>query len=795
MSKHEKIEDFAVNLRKVFHYPKINENRYERRTTSTVDSEGNIWSLISFEEEGQRKLLLRYTTDSKGLESTCKILADKFLPSRPFIIARDKGRISASWIEIDQGEWKVVYAEIGENGNILSHEYVHISAYACMHPTICIAANKPYVIWAGCDESDNSFAIYSSVLGPQGWSKPRRHSNGQGNCFRPAACSNGKSILIAWDQCMGGLQHVMIQEISMDGSKICEYTISRESERVLYPQVAVRDNTTYSIACIAISDIVDEELGIVDHSTGIVFSEISNGIHNINPDWIAYLNEGLLGIENYTPYFGIRRKCSLVAEEQGSLWLLWEMRFEKEREDIIIDFEKDKLCYEHYGYLVGERFNGQNWEKPVILHQGGTCYSVAGFTNERKLGIAYLDQANVYELPYLKQKYIDVNNGIKLEINREGETRWNKKLEPEINENKDQRYFAVIKEEKLNLYWADTHVHSNFSPDAEGEPDELIHFGRDIAGLDVMAMVDNDYYPHAGLMSAEWLIQRELARVYTVPGKFVVFPGYEFTCHEKELEPNFNHRYVIFPEKGLYFSRLDPETRDVKSLARKISKTDGIMVAHHPSWKLTGEQADQFVEVCSSWRISIEEKNFIKKRLLEGQKFAFIGSSDTHRACPGLGGALTGIFAEELEPKKLFEAYKKRRTIATQGLRILIDFRIGNLFIGDEGIINKNTPARIKVVSPEELEYIEVFCDDRIVRRYERPGKKLIDEFIDPYLFSGQHFYYVRVKAIGDPSFNEPDSNRNQYSGPFIREGKYSFNFARAKGPFAWSTPIWVSKS
>jgi hypothetical protein len=795
MSKQERIEDFAVNLREAFHYPKVNENRYERRTTSTMDSEGNIWGLISFEEQGQRKLLLKYTADCKGLESASRILADKYSPSKPFIIAQDGGKVSVSWIEFDEGKWNVVYAEVGGDGNILSRESVYKSTYACMHPTICIAADRTYVIWVGYDESNNSFAIYSSALNPQGWSIPRKHSKGQGNCFRPAACSNGKSILIAWDQCLEGLQQIQLQEISLDGCIISEHTISSKSERVFYPQVAVRDNSTYSIACIAISDVEDDRLGIVDHSTGIVFSEIRNGVHNIYSDWVAYLNEGLLGIENYTPYFGIRRKCSLAADEQGSLWLLWEMRFEKEREDTIIDFEKEKLCYEHYGYLVGARFNGQNWEEPVILHQGGTCYSIAGFTKGGKLGITYLDQANVYDLPTLKQRYLDVDKGIKLEINREGESRWNKKLEPETNKIKEQRYYAVAGEEKLNLYWADTHVHSNFSPDAEGEPDELIHFGRDIAGLDAMAMVDNDFYPHAGLMSSEWQIHQELARVYTVPGKFVVFPGYEFTCHEKVIEPNFNHRYVIFPEKGPYFSRLDPETRDVKSLAKKISQTDGIMVAHHPNWKLTGEKVDQFVEVCSSWRISIEEKNFIKHRLIEGQKFAFIGSSDTHRACPGLGGALTGIFAEELEPNKLFEGYKKRRTIATQGLRLLIDFSIGDLFIGDEGAINKSTPVRIRVESPEELEYVEIFCDDRIVKRYERPGKQLIHEFVDTYVSSGQHFYYVRVKAIGDPSFNEPNSNKDEYSGPFIREGRYSFNFARAKGPFAWSTPIWISIS
>ena len=56
----------------------------------------------------------------------------------------------------------------------------------------------------------------------------------------------------------------------------------------------------------------------------------------------------------------------------------------------------------------------------------------------------------------------------------------------------------------MGLFWADTHCHSVLSADAEGELDELAAFGRDIAGLDIMAIVDNDYYPYKALTGAEW---------------------------------------------------------------------------------------------------------------------------------------------------------------------------------------------------------------------------------------------------------------------------------------------------
>ena len=46
--------------------------------------------------------------------------------------------------------------------------------------------------------------------------------------------------------------------------------------------------------------------------------------------------------------------------------MLWKCVL-KEREDINIDFEK--ISFDETGYLGVPRFNGRNWEEPVILHR------------------------------------------------------------------------------------------------------------------------------------------------------------------------------------------------------------------------------------------------------------------------------------------------------------------------------------------------------------------------------------------------------------------------------------------
>ena len=153
---------------------------------------------------------------------------------------------------------------------------------------------------------------------------------------------------------------------------------------------------------------------------------------------------------------------------------------------------------------------------------------------------------------------------------------------------------------------------------------------------------------------------------------------------------------------------------------------------------------------------------------------------------------MTGIYAQELEPNSLFDAYKSRRTIVTQGQRIAIDFRINDLFIGDSDKIDNKPTISVKVKSPSVLEYIEILRDGEVIKRFETGEKTVSEKFTDSDAAYGRHFYYVKVKTIGDPSYNEEDSDKKEYTVPFVSQGRYPFNFARAHGPFAWTTPIWV---
>ncbi len=138
-------------------------------------------------------------------------------------------------------------------------------------------------------------------------------------------------------------------------------------------------------------------------------------------------------------------------------------------------------------------------------------------------------------------------------------------------------------------------------------------------------------------------LQMDQSRHYTAAGEFVVFPGYEFTYHRHDLQPSHNHRIVVYPEAGGHmFRRLDREACSDRKLMRRLRHMPAMAYPHHGTYRIMNPELEWNVEVCSSWRVYIEELDFTLNQLRQGHRFGFIGSSDTHRSVPGLGGGADG---------------------------------------------------------------------------------------------------------------------------------------------------------
>lgn len=746
-------------------YVPVNAPRYERRTVCAITQDGILWSCIAGETEGVRKV---YVNDGTGMRA----LQGFSNPARPALAPIGNGMGLVFKEQIDENLNRIQYINLSSASQ---PSIVRETKNLCDTPNLCSFLGKPTVIWT--ELQDGVFTILYAYLLEDTWSKPLKLSPDGEQSFRPAITAKDHNLYVAWEADAVDGRILYVQDVR--SGHACR--LSLPNARVSNVSLDTDELGYCHIACISARDVVDSALDISEHRVSIAYT-IWDGESDTELREVLPMNEGLLGSHIYRGYFGMRRRVTVRAKHGTALF--WEMLYEDGTTQLSHESVGETNSFPHYGYLAASCLSRGVWEAPRTLHASGSLYSVARYDDDRVYAACF-DQADLTKPPNLANLTLSYQAGTPIDSPTERFARWDQlqKSEPTT-----PRVVRQLGEREYKLFWGDTHVHSNLSPDAEGDPDELIYYAKKVARLDFMAMVDNDYYPHAGMTAVDWTYHQHLAEVYTKSGEFAVFPGYEFTFHDPRKAPNFNHRYVIYPRTGIYLGRTDARSRTVDELCAKLENTDAVVVAHHPSFRHVSSAIDRHAEVTSSWRVCIEEKPYIRYKLALGERFAFIGSSDTHRGVPGLGGALTGLYAGTLDPESLFNAYRSRRTIATQGRRVAIDLRVDGLFIGEEGTVSRSPHIELTAEAPVTIEKLELWRDDDCIACTDGSGIDLIDRDACP----GVHYYWARVKCVGEESFNELDAPRIPDSRPFVSVGRYPFNFARAHGPYAWSTPIWA---
>jgi hypothetical protein len=354
------------------------------------------------------------------------------------------------------------------------------------------------------------------------------------------------------------------------------------------------------------------------------------------------------------------------------------------------------------------------------------------------------------------------------------------------------------------LYWADLHCHSNLSADAEGEPDELLHYARDRARLDVVVFTENDAIYDVFLTEGEFAYGMWWANRFTRPGRFVALPGYEWSSRipkspDVDLADPRNwdaryygtapkdwaktasgisspdHRSVIYPPEGGPVVRYPEVGNDVRKLVEAVALAGGLAHPHHAAWRLSGNPVEANIEVTSGWDIYIRDPSRIHQELRRGRRFGFLGNSDSHRRNPGLGGGLTGIYAEALTPEAILEALRSRRVYATSGSRIVVDSRAGGSLMGQEAAAPEgDIDIQLDVVGARPILEAALIRDGDTVKTFAGYGSsRLSVVHHERSLSRGVHWCYWRIVQQG--------------ASP-----NYPGNVKTAEGPLAWSSPHWV---
>ena len=241
----------------------------------------------------------------------------------------------------------------------------------------------------------------------------------------------------------------------------------------------------------------------------------------------------------------------------------------------------------------------------------------------------------------------------------------------------------------LRSYWCDLHGQSEETIGTNSAR-ELIEFARDRAFLDGMSHQGNDFQ----ITTPFWNELNKLTRAYNEDGRFVIFPGYEWSGNTGLG----GDRNVMFMHEGRQIHRsshaLVDDLNDVSSdsnsaeqLFQALKDEDCVVFAHiggrYADIKMAHDaRIERSVEVHSDWGTF---EWLVQDALEQGYRIGILANSDGHKGRHGAShpgaslfgayGGLSCLLATDLSRAGLFDALRRRHHYATTGCRMVLDVR------------------------------------------------------------------------------------------------------------------------
>jgi hypothetical protein len=248
----------------------------------------------------------------------------------------------------------------------------------------------------------------------------------------------------------------------------------------------------------------------------------------------------------------------------------------------------------------------------------------------------------------------------------------------------------VIRDGEVSGYWGDLHGQSGETIGLRSV-ESYFEFARDIAFLDAAAHQGNDFQ----IRGAFWEHLNRLTAEMNDPGRFVTFPGYEWSAN---TAVGGDHN-VFFRQEGRPIRRCSHALLDDRSdlasdpttlteLYAALQDEDCVLYAH-----VGGRYANVHYDHDPRLEVAVEVHSdwgsfpwMLTDSLAIGRRVGVVANSDCHDARPGASapgsgefgayGGLTCFLTDRLDRDGLFDAMRKRHTYGTSGCRMHIDLGV-----------------------------------------------------------------------------------------------------------------------
>ncbi|HCL29217.1 MAG TPA: hypothetical protein DIC52_12375 [Candidatus Latescibacteria bacterium] len=288
----------------------------------------------------------------------------------------------------------------------------------------------------------------------------------------------------------------------------------------------------------------------------------------------------------------------------------------------------------------------------------------------------------------------------------------------------------------LRPFWGDLHGQSEETVGTNSVEDYFA-FARDIAFVDFAGHQGNDFQ----ISNSFWERIGRCATQFYEPGRFVLFPGYEWSA----TTPAGGDRNVYYLDDGQPIYRTshwqvadhDDVATDrypVQELFEQLKKGRPALVVPHIGGRPANLEyhdpaLEPVIEITSAWG---QFEWLLEEAIERGYQVGFTGGSDDHKGRPGASypgsssfgvyGGMTCLFADELTRQGVWKALYSRRCYATSGPRILLDVQA----VDDEGVghwigaayDSDEMRLRLRAVGTEQIEEIRVMRGLECVYRW-----------------------------------------------------------------------------
>ena len=271
----------------------------------------------------------------------------------------------------------------------------------------------------------------------------------------------------------------------------------------------------------------------------------------------------------------------------------------------------------------------------------------------------------------------------------------------------------LVREGRYAGYWGDLHGQSGESIGVTTSS-EYFEFARNLAFLDLTGHQANDFQVN----NAFWAYLNELTAAYLEEGRFVTFPGYEWsgnTAVGGDRNVFFRHegRQIRRSSHALLSDRSDLATDapNANLLFEALADEDCVIYAH-----VGGRYADigyahdrrleTAMEIHSAWG-SFEW--LLTDGFPLGHRSGVVCNSDGHKGRPGASypgastfgayGGLTCFYAEALTRDAIFDCLRRRHHFGTTGTRLHLDVRAA--FAGGARLYDRDPKAFAEATTSE----------------------------------------------------------------------------------------------